>query len=64
MDTFIFMPMKDDKRKNLKIPVLIHRELKVYAAQSGNNMDEVAEIAITNELKLRGHKFIVKPEKK
>lgn len=62
---FIFIPMKD-LRKNIKIPPLVHKELKVYAAHSGENMDDVAGVAIMEKLKQLGHKFVhpIKSSKK
>lgn len=55
-----------DLRKNIKIPPLVHKELKVYAAHSGENMDDVAGVAIMEKLKQLGHKFVhpIKSSKK
>ena len=48
--------------KTLKIPTNVHKELKIYAAKTGENMTDFAGLAIMEKLKASGHKFI-KPEK-
>lgn len=50
--------------KSIKIPKLVHRELKVFTAQAEENMTEFAGYAIMKELKERGHKFTMPNSKK
>ena len=50
------------KIKTIKIAEAVHKELKVYAAKTGESMTDFAGIAIMERLKAAGHKFI-KPKK-
>jgi len=50
--------------KTLKIPIAVHKELKIYvASKEKENMEDVAGLAIMEYLKLQGHKFL-KPKSK
>lgn len=49
--------------KTIKIPLSVHRELKIYSAQSEENMTELVGLAVMNELASRGHKFTM-PKRK
>lgn len=52
------------KMKTLKITPEVHKELKMYVvAKEGENMEDVAGLAIMEYLKASGHKF-TKPDKK
>lgn len=44
--------------KTIKIAPMVHQELKVYVAQKGENITDVAGLAIMKYLSERGHKFI------
>lgn len=54
--SFYLRPMK-----NLKIPDLVHDELKVFSAVKKTNMGEVGGFAIMKYLSANGHKFSHKP---
>lgn len=44
--------------KTIKIPKAVHKELKVFVANTeGENMEDVAGYAIMDYLKSKGHKF-------
>jgi hypothetical protein len=49
--------------KSLKVTEVVHKELKVFVAQSDENMIDFVGLAIMKELKERGHKFVAKPSK-
>lgn len=44
--------------KTIKIPNLVHTELKVFVVSHPNNIEESAGIAIMVYLKANGHKFV------
>lgn len=50
--------------KTIKIPIIVHKELKVFTAKNDDeNMTDFAGYAIMKELKERGHKFVNKKSK-
>lgn len=53
------MPMK-----SIKISEAVHKELKVFTANSGESISTYAGYAIMLKLKNDGHKFVVKPKPK
>lgn len=51
--------------KTIKIPDMVHHELKRYVADNPNQtMEDMAGIAIISFLKEMGHKFYIKPKTK
>lgn len=60
----IFGNMSTDNRKNIKISPQVHKELKVYCAQAEESMDNVAELAIMEYIKSKGHKPSPAPKQK
>ena len=51
--------------KTIKIPDMVHHELKRYVADNPNQtMEDMAGVAIISFLKEMGHKYYIKPKTK